>query len=275
MSKHSTPKSSARVRLQRMTISAVFVALSCVAKFFQITIPVLGAAGMHISAAGIFSTLPALLFGPLYGGVVAGLVDLIGFFMTGGKDGPFVFELFLTAILCGVLKGLFWNLFIRKEERALQKHLMIAFGGVFSALLLFGVWNFVCIQFLPNFAWTNVLELLKGKTNYTTYGLIILGVGGLLCVGLAKIVEVWIRKKWGSPHIFQLLMTLLLANVPVTTINTVILMHLYEISAPFLVFYIPRLIEELIMVVIQAFILSWLVFPVKKVGRGILPEGRI
>lgn len=274
MSKHSTQTMDTRSHLQRLTITAVFIALACVAKFFQITIPILGTTGMHISAAGIFSTLPALLFGPVYGGAASGIVDVIGFFMAGGKDGPFVPSLTMTAVLGGVLKGLLWKLFFKLRKK---KNLPVARNillGTFGFLILFGLWNLLCVSFWPGFFWTQVLQLLKTKVSYATYGLLIVGGVGLVCMLTAKLMGK-IGNKAGAPNVLQLLATLGVSNVVITTINTFILMDLYEIKSAFLVFYTPRLIEELIMVVIQSFCIAWVLVLVKKIGGAVIPKERI
>lgn len=59
----------------------MFLALAVItATFISIDIPLFGVKGVELNPAGIFTTFPAILFGPLYGGLVAGLTDLIAFF---------------------------------------------------------------------------------------------------------------------------------------------------------------------------------------------------
>lgn len=198
MSDYSTKTYFKRERLQRLTISAVFIALAVVAKSFQIPVYILGFDGMHISAAGIFSTLPALLFGPLYGGAVNGIVDVIGFFAAGtaGAFNPFYT---ITAILNGVMKGLFWNLF---------------------------------------------LHLKRPKRD-------------LLLV--------------------RLLATLSISNLVYTTLNTFLIIWMSSklSMSTFWIFHTPRLIEEMIMIVLQSFILAWIFILVRKIGVKAISKERI
>lgn len=272
--KLSTQTSFTRTHLQRLTITAVFIALAVVAKFFQITIPILGTTGMHISAAGIFSTLPALLFGPIYGGATGGIVDVIGFFAAGAKDGPFVPILTATAILSGVLKGLIWNLLLKlKKDEHRKKARNILLVG-FLVIIAFGAWNWICVSLLPEFAWTQVLHLLKGKVTYATYGLLIAGGIGVLCILLGKVMGK-MATKVASPNVLQLLGTLGITNIFITTLNTFILMDLYQIKSAFWVFYTPRLVEELIMVVIQTFVIAWVLVLVRKIGGQAISKERI
>lgn len=73
--------------VRRITISAVFLSLSLVLKTtLTFDLPLFGQNGMRIGISGIFSILPALLFGPGYGAAVSGLSDFLGFLIkpTGG-----------------------------------------------------------------------------------------------------------------------------------------------------------------------------------------------
>ena len=58
------------VILRRMVVCAMFLALSVVINFFTETgIPLFGADGNQVKFGGEFTSFPALLFGPIYGGV--------------------------------------------------------------------------------------------------------------------------------------------------------------------------------------------------------------
>ena len=62
---------------RKLTVSAIFLALAIIVKVFAtFMVPLFGANGMKIEFWGIFTTFPAILFGPLYGAVVGGLCDL-------------------------------------------------------------------------------------------------------------------------------------------------------------------------------------------------------
>ena len=56
----------------------------------------------------------------------------------------------------------------------------------------------------------------------------------------------------------KVLICLLPINVLITTINTKLIMVLYSISKAFIVFYTPRIIEELLNVFIQSYIVCYL-----------------
>jgi hypothetical protein len=52
--------------------------------------------------AGIFSSLPAIFFGPVFGGASSGIIDILGFLLK--PTGPYMPEMTAAAIAGGVLK---------------------------------------------------------------------------------------------------------------------------------------------------------------------------
>ncbi len=63
------------------------------------------------------------------------------------------------------------------------------------------------------------------------------------------------QKKYGY---FKVMICLLPVNILITTINTKLIMMLYSIDKAFIVYYIPRLIEEVINIIIQSYVVSYL-----------------
>lgn len=89
---------SGRVKssLLKMTLCAVFIGLAVVAKLFlSIKIPLLGADGLRISLAGVFTAFPAFICGPIYGGIASAASDFIGYIIK--PDGAYIPWLTLTA----------------------------------------------------------------------------------------------------------------------------------------------------------------------------------
>ncbi len=111
----------------RLSLSAAFLALALLCKFFfSIPISFLGAGGIRIGFAGIFTAFPAILFGPLYGGVVSALSDLLGVLIK--PEGAYIPWLTVTAFLGGFLKGLLFRLVLHpKAFRAISKSIAIFF----------------------------------------------------------------------------------------------------------------------------------------------------
>ena len=75
-----------RTLLIRSTLTAMFIALAMVLKLIsKASSASLSVSGVQISFGGIFTFFPAILFGPIYGGIASAMVDFLGamFFPTG------------------------------------------------------------------------------------------------------------------------------------------------------------------------------------------------
>lgn len=143
MLKNKNSGSSAEKRrglTRRLTLSAIFLALAIIVKVFAtFMVPLFGANGMKIEFWGIFTTFPAILFGPLYGAVVAGLCDLLGYLVK--PDGVYIPWLTLTAALGGAIKGWLW-LWVKNCNAVKVKRVLAV---IFALVLSFGVLNHVLI----------------------------------------------------------------------------------------------------------------------------------
>lgn len=128
---------SGRVKssLLKMTLCAVFIGLAVVAKLFlSIKIPLLGADGLRISLAGVFTAFPAFICGPIYGGIASAASDFIGYIIK--PDGAYIPWLTLTAFAGGVLKGIIWRLFVRRPRKSVRILALAAFVIVGSLGLI-------------------------------------------------------------------------------------------------------------------------------------------
>ncbi len=96
-----------------LVTTALFVAIALVIRTFSINIVAGGILTMRISFAAIFYVLPGLLFGPLYGGIAGGLVDLLGYVIA--PMGGYIPLLTITNVLAGILPVLIWRI-IRKAD---------------------------------------------------------------------------------------------------------------------------------------------------------------
>lgn len=125
---------------RKLTVSAIFLALAIIVKVFAtFMVPLFGANGMKIEFWGIFTTFPAILFGPLYGAVVGGLCDLLGYLVK--PDGVYIPWLTLTAALGGAIKGWLW-LWVKKCDAVKVKRVLAV---IFALVLAFGVLNHLLI----------------------------------------------------------------------------------------------------------------------------------
>ena len=94
--------------VRRITISAVLLSISLVLKTtLTFDFPLFGQNGLRIGISGIFSILPAFLFGPVYGAAVSGLSDFLGYLIK--PVGAYLPLLTVTAAAGGFLRGLLWR----------------------------------------------------------------------------------------------------------------------------------------------------------------------
>jgi ECF transporter S component (folate family) len=57
--------------------TSLFVAIALVVRMFSFLVPMGGVGSMRIGFSEVFTKMPAILFGPLYGGMASGLVDYL------------------------------------------------------------------------------------------------------------------------------------------------------------------------------------------------------
>jgi len=120
------------VHLRRIVISALFLSLALILRtYFRMDLYMFGGSGMRISVHGIFSVMPSILFGPVYGGMVSGLTDFLGFLMR--PVGTYLPMLTVTAVAGGFLRGCLW-LFLRHKNANIMRY---SLGAV--AIVVFAV----------------------------------------------------------------------------------------------------------------------------------------
>ncbi len=130
-----------RRHLYSITATGILIALAMVTKLATgFSIPVLGPGGMRIGFSGIFTALPAFLFGPVYGGIASALSDLIGAFVK--PEGAYIPWLTLTAFMGGFLKGLLWKIMLKAKGKKTSAMLLC----VFLLIGCFGTANYVSLS---------------------------------------------------------------------------------------------------------------------------------
>lgn len=131
-------------RTERMVLTAMFLSFALALKYFSISIPLFGADGLRFSFGGIFTAFPAILFGPLYGGITSALSDILGYIMK--PTGDFNIFLTMTAFLGGVIKGLLWMLFARTWKKTTARTVKIIFTAFMALILFFGIFSCVSLN---------------------------------------------------------------------------------------------------------------------------------
>jgi len=287
------------VRLRRMLVSALLLAIALVLKtFFSINIPLLGENGMSVGVAGVFSMLPSILFGPFYGAAVSGLSDLMGYLIK--PDGAYMPLLTLTAALGGFLRG---GIFVWLKNRSEGK-LRLAVVILTTLMLMIGLGSMICLKsdgmdydFYVRVAPEQAIEMTelspvgrmlvmrtantKNPTrNLATYIVCLTGAplafAGFCAFMLladwfaAKRIQIEGKTK---VNVLAMLLAVLVSGMIVTTLNTVVMREtLYESwkVLPFAVIWIPRAIEELLAGVVKVCCMAMLMGACSKAIRNLI-----
>ncbi|MDL2287713.1 ECF transporter S component, partial [Eubacteriales bacterium OttesenSCG-928-G02] len=108
-----------KIFITKTTLTAMFIALAVVSKLlFSVNIPIFGASGMKVGVSGIFTTIPAIVFGPFYGAVASACSDIFGHLIK--PLGPYNPLYTITAFLGGFLKGCIWYLLVKVDKKKLK-----------------------------------------------------------------------------------------------------------------------------------------------------------
>jgi len=246
-------KSSAQF-FRRIIQTALLIALALAVRSLSVMITFMGAPGMRISFAQVFSRMPALLFGPFFGGLATGIVDVLGYLIR--PEGPYIPLLTLTQILDGVLIG-----FVFKEvKKAVTKKIQTTLWFVFITIGVVGLFNLVISKFFAQSFIALALDSMGKRKDYMILGLIAVSVIGLLLLLLNYVV----RKRFPDSEIhkyyLKVLLTYALVGIPVTILNTYILVLFVPglSNIGFTLFLIPRLLEEIFMTVVISYITAFL-----------------
>lgn len=134
-----TKKIIDKAAIKRVCVTAMCIGLGALCKLFSLNVALFGGSGMKIGLAGIFTTLPALLYGPLYGGAASAAADIIGCIIA--PTGPYNPLYTLTAFAGGYVKGLVWKLLCRFDKKKLR----VIAGACFTVFLALGVMFYACL----------------------------------------------------------------------------------------------------------------------------------
>ena len=241
------------IKTKILVTSALMIALSVAARFLSILVPFGGAGGLRIGFSPFFAKIPAFLFGPLMGGISCGLSDIIGLFVK--PDGAYIWALTVTAILGGVMCGFLW----KNIKNISKKIFNLCFISITAFLGIIAIFNFVNVIFFKNSAYSLFLFSLSQKR----FSMITIGICVIFVLGiLVCLISYFTTKKSpeSAENFMKLLVVLFISNLTVTTLNTFVLMKFIPSlgKVGFFIFYIPRLIEEIIITVIQCFVTRFL-----------------
>ncbi|MHC6180253.1 ECF transporter S component [Clostridium sp. JNZ X4-2] len=247
-----------RMNTKFLVTTAVFIAIALVLRSFSILIAAGGILTMRISFSAIFYVMPGLLFGPLYGGIAGGLVDILGYIMS--PMGAYIPLLTITNIIAGFLPAIIW-----KHIKNTKEHKIVSYYNIFFIVLfLIGFLNFTATKLIPQSYLGKLLISLGTKSQYLGLGFMFIGAIGIIMF----IINVFIKKGRGKAHdfinssYFKLVISLGISGILVSTLNTYILLIFTPalMAKGFMFLWIPRIVQTLLMTIISSYIICILLY---------------
>jgi len=242
--------------VQKITIAAILLSMAIMLSMMaSIVVPIAGTPLMTISFSGIFHNTVAILFGPLFGGIQRALADVIMFVIR--PLGPFLWPLTVTAFLRGASIAFLWI----KVRGIKPKVYSIGYSITFAALLAFGLFNLSAQLLFPDSAYVAILTPNPNNIvrHTSSFGFIIAGIVGLV----PQIIIRKVTKKTGNTLFYdryiKLLVAIVVPGLVFSTANTYILFLTAigpnTIALGFTYFWIPRIFNELIISMINVYVL--------------------
>ena len=134
--------------LKKIIQTALLIAITLILRNFSYMFYFGGGTGMRVGISMFFSKLPALLFGPLYGGIADGLTDILAYIIK--PEGGYMPLLTITAILGGIMVGFLWKYAKNINDKLFRN----IFTTVFAVILVFGTANWVLSSLMPHLAYS-------------------------------------------------------------------------------------------------------------------------
>lgn len=119
--------------LFKLTLTAVLIALSLVIRMVgSVMLPLFGSNTVRLTFEGIFTSLPGLLFGPLFGGIAYGVCDILGLIVN--PSGAWIPLITLANIALGVIQALTFKVLKNIPEKKgylfLKLLISLIIGGI-------------------------------------------------------------------------------------------------------------------------------------------------
>lgn len=239
---------------------SLLIALAFVIRNLSYMVYFGGAPGMRVGFSGVFTKITAILFGPVLGGTASGIIDILGYIVK--PEGAYIPWLTITAVLGGVIAGILWKLIGRFDLMKFRRYFFV-FILVVGVL---GIANHIFFDYMPESYWAGVMNKLGKYKDFASIGLEVISAIGLVFFAADVIIKKVSGKSNSQDEFLKVVIATGVSGIIVTTLNTFIL----QIFIPalgkkgFIIFWVPRVIEEIIMVVIQAYIISILITIYKK-----------
>ena len=195
-----------------LVFSALCLALSLTIKSLSFYVPI-GIPVLKIGFNGPPLRVVAILFGPMYGGIVSGLSDFLGFFLMDKSGNFYLYQLTITAVLNAVSVGYLWRYFRSKSGKVVKTVYLAAM----AVLFLYGV-----VSFFLTYGREGAANQLQGS--------IVIIVGALIGI-LLFFVNYFITKNQAKEpfgeYFFQMFLAITVPGIVFNWVNTYILMEIF------------------------------------------------
>ena len=246
-----------------LVFSALCLALSLMLKAFNMFMPV-GIPILRIGFNGPPLKIVGVLFGPLYGGLAAGLSDFLGYVLMDKSGNFYLYQLTITAILSGMGVGLLWRYFKTKTMRTVQ----LQYLGAMAVLLVYGLVSFGLTYGRPEAA-----KQVGGSIVIIVSGL----VGVILYFINSAIVRRQKMKRFGE-YFFQMFLAVTIPGLVFNWVNTYILMEIFskDKNKDMFLFGLMRSAVQLLESYYNVFVVLFVVILLEPflVKKGLAPFGR-
>ena len=246
-----------------LVFSALCLALSLMLKAFNMFMPV-GIPILRIGFNGPPLKIVGVLFGPLYGGLAAGLSDFLGYVLMDKSGNFYLYQLTITAVLSGMSVGLLWRYFKTKTMRTVQ----LQYLGAMAVLLVYGLVSFGLTYGRPEAA-----KQVGGSIVIIVSGL----VGVILYFINSAIVRRQKMKRFGE-YFFQMFLSVTIPGLVFNWVNTYILMEIFfkDKNKDMFLFGLMRSAVQLLESYYNVFVVLFVVILLEPflVKKGLAPFGR-
>ncbi len=195
-----------------LVFSALCLAMSLTLKALNFFVPI-GIPVLRISFSGPPLKMVAVLFGPLYGAIAAGLSDFLGFFLMDKSGNAYLYQLTITAILNGACVGLLWKYFRSKSAKMVKMQYLIAMAGV----VLYGA-----ISFFLTYGREEAVKQMQGSVV-----IIIAGLVGIILYFVNHLIAQRQKEQKFGEYFFQMFLSVTLPGLLFNWVNTYILIGIF------------------------------------------------
>ncbi|MGH4121305.1 folate family ECF transporter S component [Clostridium sp.] len=241
-----------KISTKNLVSTSVFIAIAVVIRSLSIMIPIGGAGAMRISFDAIFYILPGIIYGPIYGALAGGIVDIIAYILR--PMGPYIPLFTITAVLAGLIPGLIWKYVKTTNTDKLGKYYVTSF----VIIGLIGAFNNIAILIFPKTYLGKLIISLGKSAQFISIGFEIIALLGFVIL----FINNCIKRNKSENKLYDNYIRMLFAiggpTLAISTINTYFLILFIPgiSSVGFMFLWIPRISEASLMILVESYIIS-------------------